>query len=306
VVRYNTDGSLDTSFNGTGKVTTDVSGGNINGGSANSVAIQSNGKIVLAGNSIVSGGRPDFALVRYNTNGSLDTSFNGTGIVTTDIGGNGSGAISAAIQSDDKIVVAGWSTNVSSNADIAVARYNVNGSLDTTFNGTGKVTTDIGGDTEEGFSMAIQPDGKIVVAGRSFNGIDYDFAVVRYNTNGSLDTTFGSGGKVTTAIGSGHDVAFSVALQSDGGIVVAGTDANGNDDDFALVRYTSSGSLDPNFNGNGIVTTNVSGAHRNQANAVAIQSDDKIVVAGNSSTVGQYDFAVVRYEGGLLLRQLNG
>ena len=101
-------------------------------------------------------------------------------------------------------------------------RYNTDGSLDTSFNSDGKVTTAIGSANDYACSVAIQSDGKIVAAGYSDNGSNYDFALVRYNTDGSLDTSFDSDGKVTTAIGSGDDAAYSVAIQSDGKIVAAG------------------------------------------------------------------------------------
>jgi uncharacterized delta-60 repeat protein len=117
-----------------------------------------------------------------------------------------------------------------------VVRYNTDGTLDTSFNGTGKVITSFGSDNDFTRSVAIQADGRIVVAGSSSNGANFGFAVVRYNTNGSLDTSFGSGGKVITPVGS-FAVASSVAIQADGKIVAAGYSSNGVYSDFALVRY---------------------------------------------------------------------
>ena len=230
LVRYNTDGSLDTSFGTGGKVTTEVGSGTAR---AYSVAIQTDGKIVAAGYS--TSGNQDFALVRYNTNGTLDSNFGTGGKVTTDIG-SGDIAQSVAIQTDGKIVVAGYSDN-GSNADFALVRYNTDGTLDTNFGTGGKVITAIGSSTDAAYSVAIQSDGKIVAAGFSDNGSNADFALVRYNTDGTLDTTFDSDGKVITAIGSGTDEARSVAIQSDGKIVAAGHSENGNYYDFALVRY---------------------------------------------------------------------
>ena len=233
VVRYNADGSLDTSFNGTGKVTTAIGSSNADG---RSVVLQSDEKIVVAGYAF-NGNNRDFALVRYNPNGSLDTTFNSTGIVTTDFGGGDDTAAGVAIQSDGKIVVTG--SSVMAYSDIALARYNANGSLDTTFNGTGKVTTDFGFSQDSGTSIAMQTDGKIVVAGWS----DYatgkrDFAAVRYNVNGSLDTSFNLTGKVTTAVDSFSDEANAVAIQSNGKIILAGFSLG-----FAVVRYNPDGSL---------------------------------------------------------------
>jgi uncharacterized delta-60 repeat protein len=215
-----------------GKVTTAIGSGiDI----AYSVAIQTDGKIVAAGFSRSGGSNDDFALVRYNTNGTLDTTFDSDGKVTTAIGSGADIAQSVAIQTDGKIVAAGYSNN-GSNVDFALVRYNTDGTLDTSFDSDGKVTTDIASDNDFAYSVALQSDGKIVVAGHSDNGSNEDFALVRYNTDGTLDTSFDSDGKVTTGIGS-EDDAFSVAIQSDGKIVVAGLRSNGNNRDFALVRY---------------------------------------------------------------------
>jgi uncharacterized delta-60 repeat protein len=290
LVRYNTDGSLDTSFDSDGKVTTDFGGGN---DQAFSVAIQSDGKIVAAGNS--RNGNWDFALARYNTDGSLDTSFDSGGKVTTDFGGGNDRAYSVAIQSDGKIVAAGYSSNGSNN-DFALARYNTDGTLDTNFDSGGKVTTDFGGGNDYAFSVAIQSDGKIVAAGRGSNGGD-DFALVRYNTDGTLDTNFDSGGKVTTDFGGDDDQAYSVAIQSDGKIVVAGLSYTGSNNGFALVRYNTDGTLDTSFDSDGKVTTAIGGTN-DRAYSVAIQSDGKIVAAGYSFSGISQDFALVRYLGG--------
>jgi uncharacterized delta-60 repeat protein len=289
VVRYNTNGSLDTSFDTDGKVTTAIGASN---DYVNSIALQSDGKIVVAGYS-VNGGNYDFTVVRYNTNGSLDTSFSEDGIVTTAIGASDDIIRSVALQSDGKIVVAGYSDN-GGTYDFAVARYNTNGSLDTSFSGDGIVTTAIGASDDVVFSIALQSDGKIVVAGYSYNGGTYDFAVVRYNTNGSLDTSFDTDGKVTTAIGALDDYALSIALQSDGKIVVAGQTYNGSKFDFAVARYNTNGSPDTSFDTDGKVTTAI-GASDDYALSIALQSDGKIVVAGYSYNGSNYDFAVARY-----------
>jgi uncharacterized delta-60 repeat protein len=286
-VRYNGNGSLDTSFNGTGKVITDFGGANDSGYSA---AIQSDGKILVAGTTAITTNK--FAVVRYNSNGSLDTSFNGSGKVSTVIGGNDDEALSVIVQTDGKILAAGFSFN-GATYDFAVVRYNSNGSLDTSFNGTGKVTTSIGTSDDQGHSVAIQSDGKIVVAGFSDNGSNYDFAVVRYNSNGSLDTSFNGTGKVTTDLGN-FDAGYSVALQSDGKIVVGGYTDDTVEKDFAVVRYNSNGSLDTSFSGTGKVITDVD--NQDVGYSMALQADGKIVVAGYT-TNPNYDFAVLRYVG---------
>jgi uncharacterized delta-60 repeat protein len=299
LVRYNTDGSLDTSFGTGGKVTTDIGSGT---DVALSVAIQSDGMIVAAGYS--TNDSNDFALVRYKTDGSLDTNFGTGGKVTTAIGSvtgansclgvsycdGDDRARSVAIQSDGKIVAAGFSK--SSREVFALVRYDTDGSLDTSFDSDGKVTTEVGSGNDEAYSVAIQPDGKIVAAGDS-TGSNNDFALVRYNTDGSLDTSFGTGGKVTTDIGSG-DTASSVAIQSDGKIVAAGYSYIGSNNDFALVRYKTDGSLDTNFDSDGKVTTDIGSG--DTAYSVAIQSDGKIVAAGTrGGGLGGNDIALARY-----------
>jgi uncharacterized delta-60 repeat protein len=246
VVRYNTNGSLDTSFDGnsgTGNgIVTTYLGGN---GSAQTIVIQSDGKIV-AGGYYYNGSGYDFALVRYNSvNGTLDTSFDTDGIVTTHIGTDDYYINALAIQSDGKIVAAGYSN--ASTDYFVLARYNTNGSLDTGFGTSGIVITSIlgnPGDDDEANAIAIQSNGKIVVAGYSDAVGDYTFALARYNTDGSLDTSFGTNGIVTTDIGIGQDLAYALAIQSDGKIVTGGSSNNGTNNDFALVRYWASSTIE--------------------------------------------------------------
>ncbi len=237
VVRYNTNGSLDASFDGDGKVTTSIS---MRVDEAFAIAIQTDGKIVAAGSSRIGNDNAAFALVRYNPNGSLDTSFDNDGKVTTDFGNFDDEIGDIAIQADGKIVAAGYA-EISGGAQFALVRYNIDGSLDATFDGDGKVTTPFGNDGGA-FGVVIQSNGKIVAAGATSNGTtSLDFALIRYNTNGSLDTTFNGTGKVQTSLGN-NSAAYAVALQPDGKIVAAGFRDNGpvnglNNSDFAVVRY---------------------------------------------------------------------
>lgn len=292
VVRYDTDGSLDSGFGSSGIVATPI-GMSID--IAYSVAIQTDGKVVVAGYSF-NGSNNDFAVVRYNTNGTLDTSFDSDGIVTTAVGASIDMAYSVAIQTDGKIVVSGESIGSGSDYDFAVVRYNTDGSLDTGFDTDGKVTSNIVGvNNDRVNSVVLQSDGKIVAAGYTFNGGVYHYAVVRYNTDGSLDTGFDTDGIVTTILGNIIDIAYSVALQIDGKIVAAGYSFNGSNNDVALVRYNTNGSLDTGFDSDGIVTTPV-GTSVDAAYGIAIQTDGKLVVAGQTLGSGSnYDFALVRY-----------
>jgi len=305
-------GSLDTTFGTSGKVTTTIGSGN---SQALALGIQSGGKIVAAGRSYNStGSKNDFALVRYNANGTLDTTFGTGGIVTTSIGTVNDEAFALVIQPDDSILVAGSSYNgISNKYDFAIAKYTIDGILDTTFNAAGTkpgtVTTSIGSINDYAFALRIQPsDNKVVVAGYSFNisSYKYDFALVRYNANGTLDTTtFNAAGTkpgtVTTSVGSINDYADDLRIQENGMIVVAGYSyISSNRCNFALVRYKTDGSLDADpvtgfgTDHTGIVTTPV-GSGLDYAHALAIQSDFKIVVTGSSSNGNKYNFALVRY-----------
>jgi len=150
----------------------------------------------------------------------------------------------------------------------------------TSFDGDGKVRTLIGASTARLEALAIQADGRIVAAGYSWNGTNNDIALARYNVNGSLDTTFDTDGKLTTPIGTGSDIANSVVIQADGKIVVGGYSLIGAYNVFALVRYNVDGSLDTSFDGDGIVTTSIGTSAL--IRGLALQSDQKIVAAGNS------------------------
>jgi uncharacterized delta-60 repeat protein len=289
------DGTLDITFNGDGKVTTAI--GSFD--SAFALAVQKDGKIVAVGDA---DNGDLFALARYNYDGSLDTSFNGTGTVTTAFGGTNQSANAVAIQDDGKIVAAGFS-NAGGTVKFALARYNPDGSLDSGFGVSGLVITSIGG-SDTANAVLIQQDGKIVAVGSSNAGSD--FALARYNSDGSLDAGFGVGGLVTTDLSGGSDTAYGAALQADGKIIAVGQASVGGFNDFAAARYNTDGSLDTSFNGTGIVTTDL-GKVDDQARAVAMQKDGKIVLAGFSAGGGTTDFALVRYNiDGSLDNNFNG
>ena len=238
------------------------------------MAVQSDGKIVVGG---AAGG--DFALARYNADGSLDRTFSGDGKQTIDLGAGNDAASDVAIQADGKVVAVG-----PSGGDFALARLRPDGSLDATFSGDGEQGTDFGGD-DEGAAVALQADGRIVAAGTSIRpdsgGYNGDFALARYNPDGSLDTSFANGGKQTTEF-NWDETARALAIQADGSIVVAGGQAYPaypeNGGVFALARYTPDGSLEGTQ-----VTLFLDdvmfGAHA-RAEGVAIQADGKIVTAG--------------------------
>src|ERR1044071_4927541 len=226
VTRYNTDGTLDNTFGRGGKVRTDFPG---LAAVPSAVVIQTDGKIVVAGGAFsqftFAG---NFEVVRYKPNGSLDRSFGNGGIVTTTFP-EGSYAFDVALQPDGKIIAAGtlfvdFIPGEPSNTDFALARYNPDGTPDTTFGSGGQVSTDFAGVEDDAFSVLIQPDGKIVAVGSANRlGTKYGFGAARYLSDGTLDTTFGVGGKVRTDFGDQNfDRARSAALQPDGKIVAAG------------------------------------------------------------------------------------
>ncbi len=289
LARYNSDGTLDDDFGNGGQVTTDFGNGY---NYAYAVAIQSDGKIVAAGYAFIWSDF-DFALARYNSDGSLDTTFGSGGQVSTDFG-DWDYAYTVAIQSDGKIVVAGYAP-VDGNNNFALARYNSDGTLDASFGSGGMVTTDFGSENDRASAMAIQNDGKIVVAGFAMVGGYSDFALARYNSDGALDTSFGSGGLVTTDFGSGNDRASALAIQSDGKIVVAGNAVVSDDPGFALARYNSDGTLDVSFGNGGKVTTSFESGPA-VANALALQSDGRIVAAGYGPASGLSHFTLARYQ----------
>ncbi len=297
LARYNTNGSLDSTFDNDGIVTTAIGGG-ISNNVITSMLIQPDGKIVTGGSSTnINNSAYVFTLTRYNTDGSLDNSFDTDGIAITQVWYHD--AVNAlALQSDGKIIAAGLSLNFNYDLDVALARYNTDGSLDNTFDNDGIVTTVIGASTDIANAVAIQPDGKIVIAGVTYNGFDFDFALVRYNANGSLDNTFDTDGIVTTIIGPYEDYAYAIAIQSDEKIVVAGGAANFNSlTDIALVRYNTNGSLDSAFDSDGIVITPVGTSH-SEGYSMAIQPDKKIVVAGYTynGPPNNTDFCIARYD----------
>jgi uncharacterized delta-60 repeat protein len=229
--------------------------------------------------------------------GDLDPTFGSGGTVSTPIGSSAGFGNGVVVQPDGKILVAGTSLGPTF-SDFAVVRYTPSGGLDGSFGSGGKVTTSFGSVDDGAFAVALQTDGKIVVAGRSHNGSNYDFALARYTSAGALDLSFGSGGKVTTPIGSSNETAWGVTIQqSDGKIVAAGESLIGGDNDFALVRYTTSGVPDGTFGSAGKVTTHFGGVATDIANEVIVQSDGKIMVAGQSSVAGNFDFAFARYTG---------
>ncbi|KZM68192.1 delta-60 repeat domain-containing protein [Nocardia terpenica] len=289
-------GSLDAGFGSGGKVTTDLGS---SADRANTVTIQTDGRIIVAGSTQDPAQGDNFAVVRYITDGQLDPSFGDGGKVSTDFGSESDIANAVVIQPDGKIVAVGTSHGTASGDDIALARYAVDGKLDASFGNGGKVRTDLGSKADHANAAAIQSDGRIIVAGSTQDPARGDnFAVARYTTDGKLDPSFGDGGKVSTDFGGESDIANAVVIQPDGKIVVVGT-SHGTDtgDDIALARYTTDGKPDISFGNDGKVSTDL-GSKADHANAAAIQSDGRIIVAGSTQDPTQGDnIAILRYHG---------
>ena len=304
-------GDLDPTFNEGGKTTTFfLNDRESDRAYPRAIALQPDGKLVVAGHALLNATGNDFALARYNTDGSLDAAFGAGGIVRTDFFGLTDQAGGVAIQPDGKIIAGGGATigfiGNSADSAFALARYNPDGSLDASFGEGGATFTDFNGLGDRILWAALQPDGKVVVAGVAFSPTsDADFALARYSADGKLDPTFSGDGKVTTDFGRNfEDYGYSVAIAPDGKIVAAGWATNGPDiggkTDTAVARYRPDGTLDSSFDGDGRWTDDIGGANDNdRARAVAVQRNGKIVVAGVSHEIHitgytHTDFSILR------------
>lgn len=255
-------GDLDPTFGPDGRVTTAFPGGS----RATAVAIQADEKIVAVGAAAGPSSTGDFAVARYEPDGSLDATFGDAGMVTTALGGGWDEAQSVVIQGNGRIVVAGTDSWLR----FALVRYLADGELDSSFGVGGIVRTNFAPGQDVAWGVAIQPDGKIVAVGAA-GFAQEGFRLARYRRDGSLDPTFGDGGKAMTRYAGG--VARAVAIQPDGRIVVAGYNTS-----LALARYLPDGRLDRTFAGDGMVDPGRVGEP--WPLAVALQPDGRIVVAG--------------------------
>jgi len=283
--RLTATGTVDTTFGTAGTAVVDFGA---NEDVAN-VLRQPDGKLVLAGSTSTGPSASDFAIARLNADGSIDTTFNGTGKQTVDFGGIDS-AYGAALTPDGKIVVAGEG---GPGNDMLIARLNSDGSLDSSFGTGGKATVDFGGH-DGALDVAVQPDGKIVLVGRTDTVGSGDFAIARLNTNGTLDTTFSGDGELTAGYGAANELALGVAIQQNGKIVVLG---NGDASlDFVLLRLNADGSPDASFGTGGTVAVDFHGGEFD--GGVAIQPDGQIVLVGSTNNADDAsDIAMARVNG---------
>jgi len=326
MARYNPDGSLDTTFGTGGRVITPILN---QSDTCNSVTLQPDGKIVAAGVAGVNFFSSYAAIARFNPDGSLDSSFGSGGKTLRELSGmnsvqdvvvlangkifivgangthigvpfgilfNSSGSeerymsidatyLSAvASQPDGKVLIAG---RIGS-SDYTIWRFNTDGSPDTSFDGDGKVSVQVGTNTFGARGILVKPDGKILTVGTA-RFLTADVALIQFNPDGSLDTTFDDDGKVFVNVTGAEDYGIDLALQADGKIIALGASGS----TFEIIRLRPNGALDTAFAGDGVATITV----RNiSASAVAIQPDGKIVATGASSESG---FGTVRFNGGV-------
>jgi uncharacterized delta-60 repeat protein len=280
LARVNPDGTIDSSFGAGGKVLTHIGFDD----QLNEVVLQPDGKIVAAGFAVVNG--RNMALARYNPDGTLDTSFGSGGTVVTDIGGEDQIIRKVALQPDGKIVAGGFDGE-----DVVVARYNPDGSLDGSFGSGGIVKTDIAGFGRDlGFAVSVLASSRILVGGLAN---DEDFALLRYNADGTLDTTFDGDGILTTDFGFGQDIIYNLAVLANGQYLAIG-EARSPDRSFGLALYNPDGTLDGGFGTGGLVTTTFGGTMA-VARGLAIQPDGKAVLGGITAD-GNPDIALARYQ----------
>ncbi|MDI1256058.1 MAG: T9SS type A sorting domain-containing protein [Flavobacterium sp.] len=268
VVRYNTDGTIDTTFGENGKAIINAPG------HVNSIAIDASGRIVVTGGDYV------IAVARLTNNGTIDTSFGTNGIYDFGSLSFAAEANSVAIQANGKIIVAGSLPDFNNgDSNYMLARFNSNGTLDSSFGSSGISTLgSVTSQSETYNDVKVQTDGKIVAAGSLYNGQDYDMVVGRYNSNGSLDTTFNGNG-LSTYSSAGGDYYDGMALQADGKILITGA-VNDEDGGIGVIRFTTTGALDTTFGNNGFAT-NIISAAPSAGVSIIVMDNQKIVVTGS-------------------------
>lgn len=297
VVRYHHDGRIDSSFGIDGKSIHDISGSSDQEGT---LLLQDDGKIIIGGYSFHVGfaAHTDFivSMVRLLPNGELDTLFADKGKIKTKISFGALALTSLLLQPDGKILSGGYAQMDNNDWEFIIVRYDTMGFKDTTFGNGGIAVADFDSSLDIGYSIALQADGKIIMAGAvSADSTLADFALMRFNTDGSIDSTFGTDGRTRTDFGDSNEEPFYVTVLTNGKILTCGyTDAKG-DKDFALAQYTSNGILDNTFGNNGITVTGF-GRSIEHGYKISIQDDGRIVATGYSNNnLNKFDFAIARY-----------
>lgn len=293
LLRYTANGSLDNSFGNFGVAHTDIISGSIDYCTA--VAIQSDGKIVASGFTIDALSKKHLAIVRYNENGTLDLNFGNSGIIISQYFNTDTYGEDMIIQQDDKIVVVGTTKNSNSKNVMLAARYNPNGTLDTSFNTTGMITIDFLNIGATCNSVIQQNDGKLILAGSNYvTPGNAKLAIARLATDGNLDISFDSDGKQTST--SNACESFGLKIQNDDKIVVAGTIEINGSRDFIVARFNNDGSTDTSFSSDGFVTNNV-GLFHDYCYTMTIENSGNILIAGATRMTQQANanFTILRY-----------
>lgn len=289
-VRYNPDGSIDRTFANEGKLVENIAGADV----AKAIKIQDDGKIVLAGDSMPGAGIQSFALARYDQNGKPDRTFNLTGKQVTTFPFGPAYGNALLVQPDGKLLVGGEVFNANQQYDFGMVRVNPNGELDAGFGSAGRVIFNAGTNHDGIHAMALQKDGKIVVAGYALLTSNvYNFAISRFNVDGTLDTAFGTNGTALYSVGAGNSTAHAIGIQSDGKIIVVGDYTNGATRDLVIMRLTVAGVIDTAFGVNGITSLGF-GMTVEGRQGVVIQGDDKIVVVGSGQVGNASTFVTAR------------
>ncbi|EDP74721.1 hypothetical protein [Hydrogenivirga sp. 128-5-R1-1] len=291
--RFSSNGTLDNSFGNNGVVVHNNAAGGNSSDRGNSIAIDGNGRIIITGTSF-NGNNNDMVIWRYNSDGTLDISFGNNGFVVHNnaAGGNSHDwGFSVTTDSQNKVLVTGTSHNANNNYDMVIWRYNSNGTLDNSFGNNGIVVHDnaAGGNGDDiGSSIVVDSNGKIVVAGYSSNGSNNDMVIWRYNSDGTLDNSFGNSGIVVhnnAAGGNSDDVGVSIVVDNQGRILITGSSKNSNGDrDMAVWRYNPNGTLDNTFGNNGIVVRNnaAGGDGNDHGSSIWVDNGGNVFVTGYS------------------------
>ncbi len=293
ISRYLPNGKIDSGFGVNGLVHKVFPSKRVFG---EAIGIEPDGKIVIAGQVM----NPDesYAVARCTVNGEIDTTYgNNTGRIQTTFSNNVNQAWTMTVQPDGKVIVGGRAS-VPTN-DFALLRVTASGKIDSSFGEDGKVTTDFCNSEDQANSIAVQADGKIIVAGEVVCGSYYNYGLSRYLNNGHLDSSFGINGKVITDFNGYDDYATSVAIEPNGKIVVGGVSFSTFDPesgDFAIIQYKTNGEPDSTFGSNGKAVTDFHG-RQDWAYSVALQKDGKIIVGGFAGTSDHTGFALARYYG---------
>jgi uncharacterized delta-60 repeat protein len=296
-VVFSQSGSLDSTFNEVGIVRTDVGIHTLD--FLYAITIQPDQKIVAVG-SVNVGGNLDFAVIRYLADGSIDSDFGINGLAQIDFNNGDDAGHAIVLQPDGKMVLAG-TTQLNSLADFAVARLNPDGTPDSTFGVAGIVISDLGSDYDYPNAVALQTNGKIIVAGRyNYSGFTgSDFAMIRYKEDGEVDSTFGANGIVLTGIHE-EDEVKGIIIQPDGKIVLGGFASISAKGDYAMVRYLDNGQVDKSFGIGGKVTTDLAGQGRSDYETCVLQDKDGMIVLGGSANYntieGTSELGIVRYD----------